>query len=300
MSEEDVPALISLQLVGHTYDTPGPGAALRNISFALREGERVALLGPNGAGKSTLLQIMAGLIGPTSGTVSWNGMRLPPRPRPLEAGIGVLFQNPEDQLILPLVGEDLALGPRNMGLAEPEVERRAWRALEQVGLAGFEKRLSHTLSPGEKQRAALAGVLACEPRVLLLDEPTAALDSRGRRDLLALLMDLPADTSMVIATHDVEVAARLAHRVVILDREVRADGPARQVLTDVGLLEGAGLEPPVAVRIGRCLGWERGPDGLARDETPIRIDELMARLKDVGGPVTDDDTGADTGTDTGA
>jgi len=260
--------MISLEGVGHAYDGPGPGAALLDITLELCQGERVALLGPNGAGKSTLLQIMAGLIAPASGTVRWNGEPLPPRPRALEAGIGVLFQNPEDQLILPLVGEDVALGPRNMGLGDDVVERRASRALKLVGLEGFEQRLSHSLSHGEKQRAALAGVLACEPGVLLLDEPTAALDPRGRRDLLDLLGALPSGTALVIATHDVEVAAELALRVVALDRRVVADGPAERVLTDGRMLSEAGLEPPVAVRLGLQM------EGLMGDELPLRIDEL--------------------------
>ncbi len=265
-------SLITLEKASYSYPGHMASLALREIDLTLEKGERVALLGPNGAGKSTLLQIMAGLIEPDDGVVRWNGKALSPRPRPLKAGIGVLFQDPEDQLILPLVGEDVALGPRNLGLADDEVTKRAAQALAQVGLDGFERRLSHTLSHGEKQRAALAGVLACEPKVLLLDEPTAALDPRGRHGLLELLAALPEDTALAIATHDVEVAAELADRMVILDRRVLADGPAREVLTDAGLLLRASLEPPVAVR----LWLARGGRDVGSEDVPITLSELMS------------------------
>lgn len=252
MTQQQAPTrhlLIEVNDIGYAYPGREKAPALSGVSIALARGERVVLLGPNGAGKSTLLQLMAGLCPPTQGEVRWEGHALTERPEPLEAGIGYLFQEPEDQLILPLVGEDVALGPRNLGLPEEEVKLRTLEALTGVGLSGFEGRLSHSLSFGEKQRAALAGVLACRPRVLLLDEPTSALDPGGRRGLVALLREQSRETSMVISTHDVNVAYVLAQRVIVLDGEVLADGPAKSILRDRELLEGANLEVPFAMRL---------------------------------------------------
>lgn len=270
---DDVPALIAVDRVVYSY----PGAArpaLDELSLSVRSGERIALLGPNGAGKSTLLQLMAGLLAPSGGAVRWRGERLPRRPEPLHAGIGLLFQNPDDQLVLPQVGEDVALGPRNLGLAEDEVQARVREALARVGLDGFDDRLSHTLSRGEKQRAALAGVLATRPRVLLLDEPTASLDPAGRRALLELLATLTSGTTLIIATHDAGAAARLARRVVVLDRRLLGQGAAARIFADGELLARARLEPPPAMRLWTALGG-----GEYSEAGPLTPEELVPRIR---------------------
>lgn len=270
---DDEPAFISMDNVGYSY-SGAARPALSALSLSIRSGERIALMGPNGAGKSTLLQLMAGLLAPSRGVVRWRGQRLPRRPMPLHAGIGLLFQNPDDQLVLPQVGEDVALGPRNLGLTEDEVQARVREALARVGLDGFDDRLSHTLSRGEKQRAALAGVLATNPRVLLLDEPTASLDPAGRRSLLELLATLASGTTLVIATHDAGAAARLAQRVVVLDRRLLGQGAAAHIFADGELLARARLEPPPAIRLWMELG------GAEHSEAgPLTHEELLPRIR---------------------
>jgi cobalt/nickel transport system ATP-binding protein len=221
--------------------------ALRGISFALAPGECVALLGPNGSGKSTLLLHLNGILPekiPAAGAVKIGGEFISPRNlAAVRREVGLVFQDPDDQLFCPTVGEDVAFGPRQLGFAEDEVAWRVNRALTQVGLSGFEQRATHHLSHGEKRRACLAGVLACEPKILVLDEPTSDLDPRGRRELKALLREIPA--TKLIATHDLELAVELCARAIILDRGlVVADGRTSTLLADEPLMLAHGLEKP--------------------------------------------------------
>lgn len=221
--------------------------ALRDASFSVAEGECVALLGPNGAGKSTLLLHLNGILpesGSINGKVRVAGHEVEPEGLPwVRRQIGLLFQEPDDQLFSPTVGEDVAFGPTQLGLSEVDVNDRVRRALEQVGLAGFEKRQPHHLSSGEKKRACLAGLLAYGPAILAFDEPTAGLDPRGRRQLIRLLERLPA--TKLLATHDLPMVAELASRVIVLDEgRIVADGPTRSILFDDELMMAHGLERP--------------------------------------------------------
>lgn len=211
--------------------------ALRGISFTVAEGECVGLIGPNGAGKSTLLLHLNGILpGQPTGAVTVFGRS---DVAALRREVGLLFQDPDDQLFCPSVWEDVAFGPRQLGLGD-EVVRTA---LAQVGLTGFEQRAPHHLSRGEKRRVCLAGVLACRPRILALDEPTSDLDPRGRRELKALLRALPA--TKLIATHDLELVVELCSRVMLLDRgEIIAEGATRALLGDEALMLAHGLERP--------------------------------------------------------
>jgi energy-coupling factor transporter ATP-binding protein EcfA2 len=221
--------------------------ALENLSFRVETGECVAVLGPNGAGKSTLLLHLNGLL----------PERLGPEPsvwidgQPLNAQtlalarqrVGLLFQDPDDQLISATVFEDVAFGPRQLGLAANALGARVDRCLNLVGLAGFDGREPHRLSHGEKRRVCLAGVLACEPSILVLDEPTSDLDPRGRREFKTLLRDLPG--AKLIATHDLELAVDLCSRVLILDEgRLVAQGPTVPLLSDEALMLAHGLEKP--------------------------------------------------------
>jgi cobalt/nickel transport system ATP-binding protein len=221
--------------------------ALRGISFAVQPGECIALLGPNGSGKSTLLLHLNGLLPERisgDGAIKIHGE--PIAASNLEAirrKVGLVFQDPDDQLFCPTVAEDVAFGPQQLGLSEPEIAARVKKSLEQVGLAGFEKRATHHLSHGEKRRACLAGVLACESSVLILDEPTSDLDPRGRREFKAMLRTLPA--TKLIATHDLELAVELCARAVILDQgQIIADGPTVELLSNEKLMLAHGLERP--------------------------------------------------------
>jgi len=221
--------------------------ALRGLSFQIAPGECVALLGPNGSGKSTLLLHLNGIlpeVPPGDGSVVIGGAAVSPRNlAAIRRQVGLVFQDPDDQLFCPTVAEDIAFGPEQLGLGRAEVAARVQRSLAQVGLAGFGHRSTHHLSHGEKRRVCLAGVLACEPAVLVLDEPTSDLDPRGRREFKAVLRSLPA--TKLIATHDLELAVELCPRAIILDQgRIVADGPTEVLLADEPLMLAHGLERP--------------------------------------------------------
>lgn len=222
------------------FTYPDGREALRGVNLRLAPGEKVALVGPNGAGKSTLILLLAGLLR-GQGSIRIFGEELTEKNvRRLRARLGVIFQDPDDQLFSPTVFDDVAFGPLYAGLPEAEMRERVAWALDQVGLAGFEKRLSHHLSLGEKKRAAIATVLAMQPEVLMLDEPAAGLDPRARRRLIAVLRDLPQ--AMLLATHDLWLVQELLPRTVLLNGgAVVADGPTATILTDERLLEAHGL-----------------------------------------------------------
>ena len=221
--------------------------ALRGVSFGVASGECVGLLGPNGSGKSTLLLHLHGILPDEHGmhgTVRINGLEASPKNvEAIRRQVGLVFQDPDDQLFCPTVAEDVAFGPQQLGLTLAEVEERVGKALAQVGLPDFGQRATHHLSHGEKRRVCLAGVLACEPSVLVLDEPTSDLDPRGRREFKALLRQLPA--TKLIATHDLELVVELCPRAIILDRGVVvADGSTPALLGDEPLMLAHGLEKP--------------------------------------------------------
>ena len=238
-------ASVTLDRVSFTY--PDGQAALRGVTLSLRAGETLGLLGANGAGKSTLLLHLNGLLR-GSGTIRIGDLPLNDRTLPQIRGkVGLLFQNPDDQLFMPTVFEDVAFGPRNQGLAAPEVRRRVERALEVTGMRGAEQRPPHHLSLGQKKRVALATVLAMECEVLVLDEPTSGLDPRGRRDLARFLMEL--EQTRIVATHDLEFAVELCYRVAVLcEGEIVALGVPREILGDAELMERTGLEVPHSLR----------------------------------------------------
>jgi len=215
--------------------------ALWDVNLSVRQGEKVALVGPNGAGKSTLLLHLNGILR-GEGTVRVMGQEVaePNLPR-IRAQVGLVFQDPDDQLFSPTVFDDVAFGPLYAGLPEEEIQRRVAWALAQVGLEGYAERVSHHLSLGEKKRAAIATVLAMQPEVLALDEPTLGLDPRTRRRLIGLLRELPQ--TMLVATHDMRMVAEVFPRMVVLDEgRVVADGPTDELLADRQLLEAHGLE----------------------------------------------------------
>jgi cobalt/nickel transport system ATP-binding protein len=241
----------AIEVINLKYRYHDGTEALRGVSLRVEPGECVALIGPNGSGKSTLLLHLNGILpeklsgndsvkifGETIGATNLETVR---------RQVGLVFQDPDDQLFCPSVREDVAFGPQQLGLDEPEIATRVHRALEQVGLHGFELRATHHLSHGEKRRACLAGVLACEPKILVLDEPTSDLDPRGRREFKALLREIPA--TKLIATHDLEMVVELCSRAIVLDcGAVVADGPTAKLLNDQALMLAHGLECPHILR----------------------------------------------------
>jgi cobalt/nickel transport system ATP-binding protein len=224
-----------------SFAYPDGRQALRGVSMSVQPGEKVALVGPNGAGKSTLLLHLNGIL-QGEGAVHVMGQQVAePHLARVRAQVGLIFQDPDDQLFSPTVFEDVAFGPLYSGLPEAEVHRRVAWALAQVGMAGYAERISHHLSLGEKKRAAIATVLSMQPDILALDEPTSGLDPRTRRRLIELLQDLPQ--TMLAATHDMRLVAEVFPRTVILDEgRVVADGPTVELLADERLLEAHGLE----------------------------------------------------------
>ena len=222
---------------------PDEHVALRGVSFNLCEGDKVALVGPNGAGKSTLMLQLNGILDGRGG-IEIGGMRLTRDNLPvIRAMVGLVFQNPDDQLFSPTVFEDVAFGPLHMGLPEEEVLVRVDSALEAVRMSSYRDRLSHHLSVGEKKRIAIATVLSMNPKILILDEPSAGLDPRARRTLINLLRDLPI--TMLISTHDMRMVQELFPRTIVMDDgRIVADGMTKEILEDETFLNKHGLEKP--------------------------------------------------------
>ena len=240
------PSLSTLHL-SHVY--ADGRTALDDVSFSVEAGECVAIVGPNGAGKTTLFLRLCGVLSGKLGQASVNGLDPadPKQRRNLPATVGVVFQNPDDQLFSSTVAEDVAFGPLNLGATVDDAKQRVASALQAVGLPDAGERVPFQLSGGEKRRAALAGVLAMRPAVLLLDEPSMFLDPRGRRELLGLIRSLPG--TKLIATHDLELVLDLCSRVIVLDGgKLLADGPAKQLLADPELMDRHGLEVPYRLR----------------------------------------------------
>jgi len=286
--------LIRVKDLVYTYapGTPLARAALRGVSLEISPGERVGILGPTGSGKSTLAQHLAGLLEPTAGRVWLNGTvaheRTPPA-RARRRRVGLAFQYPEDQIFEQTVFREVAFGPRNLGLEETEIARRVRWALKMVGLDAveMEDRVPFTLSGGEMRRVALAGVLAMHPEVLILDEPTAGLDPRGRRELLARVRIWQEETglTLILVSHDLDELARVVERVVLLQGgQVVADGPVRRVLSDGELLRATGLDVPRPVALLQALreaGWEVHTDLLLPEEAVVEIARARGILREI-------------------
>lgn len=232
---------IEVQNLSFAY--PDGRQALRDVSLTIRPGEKVALVGPNGAGKSTLLLHLNGIL-KGRGSVRVCGLEIGDKNLgQVRAAVGLVFQDPDDQLFSPTVFDDVAFGPLYQGLAEAEVRRRVDESLAAVGMSAYRQRVSHHLSVGEKKRIAIATVLSTQPEILALDEPTAGLDPRARRGFINLLRELPQ--TMLVSTHDMRLVAELLPRTVVMDDgRVVADGPTEAILNDAALLEAHGLERP--------------------------------------------------------
>ena len=241
---------------GLTYDYPDGRRALSSVDLSIGHGERVAILGPNGAGKTTLMLHLNGLLTATAGELEVAGIEVTGAKRKqlaeLRARVGLVFQDPDDQLFMPTDREDVAFGPRNAGVAGPEVDRRVRQALAAVGMEHAIDRSPHALSMGERRRVAIATVLSSDPHLLVLDEPSANLDPRGRRELVEVLSGI--GQTMLVATHDLPLAAQLCERAVVLDGgRIVADGPAAEILADPELLAAHDLELPLGFDLARVV-----------------------------------------------
>ena len=219
--------------------------ALVDINLAIDHGSKVAIIGPNGAGKSTLLLALSVFIEGTGKILIDGIVASKKNAKKIRSVIGSVLQNPDEQLFMPTLFDDVAFGPMNMDLTHAEVVKRTTDVLQRVGLAGMEKRPPHHLSAGQKRSAAIATILSMSPKIITMDEPDTSLDPRSRKNLTALLKSL--DQTLIIATCNMNFAAGLCQRAILIDKgAVIADGPARQIMTDSRLMESHGLEVPAA------------------------------------------------------
>lgn len=243
---------LSTKNLSFTY--PDGTKALKNVNIEIKKGEKIAIIGPNGAGKSTLFSHFNGLSEPTSGYVEIDGERVEYKKDKLlkvRQKVGIVFQDPNDQLFAPTVKEDVAFGPMNLGLSYEEVEKRIDESLKMVGMNGFENKTPHHLSGGQQKRIAIAGIVAMRPEIMILDEPTAGLDSEGVTKVLSIIDKLNKEgMSIVISTHDIEMINEFAEKIFVLyDGEIIAQGDKNEIYSNKELLKKAHLKVPVTTEI---------------------------------------------------
>jgi energy-coupling factor transport system ATP-binding protein len=271
-------AIIEAKEVTYAYtseDNVSP--ALWNVTLGVEQGEFIAIIGHNGSGKSTFAKHLNGLYTPKSGQVIVDGMDTKDESHvwDIRRTVGMVFQNPDNQLVATVVEEDVAFGPENIGVPPTEIRQRVDEALEQVNMSAFKDRAPHMLSGGQKQRVAIAGVLAMHPDIIVFDEPTAMLDPEGRDEVLAAIRDLNSKgKTIVLITHYMEEAL-LADRVVVMTGgQITAMGTPREIFADEAVLERAGLSAPPHIALFHRLknmGYDLG-------ECPLTIDELVDKL----------------------
>ncbi len=259
--------------------------ALKGVSLKVEKGEMVSLLGKNGAGKSTLFLHLNGIYEPDEGQVFIDGEELKYDKKSLlkfRQKVGIVFQNPDDQIFAPTVEEDVAFGPLNLGLSMEEVQDRVEEALERVGMSGFEKKAPHHLSGGQKKRVAIAGILAMKPEIMVLDEPTAGLDPQGVTNLTKLLKELNDEgITIIISTHEVDLVPNYASKVfVLVDGQLIAEGTPKEIFAQPEILKQANLKVPIVTELFQKLeadGFDMGGD------YPLTIDEARDKFLELAG-----------------
>ena len=278
--------IISVEHLAYTYpgldDQPGV-SVFQDLNLTIQEGTFVAILGTNGCGKSTLAKHFNSILLPSGGKIYVCGLDTSDEDKIMQVrrNVGMVFQNPDNQIVANVVEEDVAFGPENMGIASPEIRHRVNKALKQVGMYEYREHAPHLLSGGQKQRIAIAGIIAMEPKCVVLDEPTAMLDPRGRREVIETIGQLNKDKgiSVVLITHHMDEAAK-ADRVVVLHKgKVAADGTPGQVFTQIELLHELGLAAPETVELCHALngeGFDLPLDALEPDEC---AEALLQALK---------------------
>ncbi len=274
---------IRVEHLAYTYpgveDTPGV-AVFEDLDLSIEEGTFVAILGSNGCGKSTLAKHFNSILLPSGGKVWVCGMDTSDEDKliAVRRSVGMVFQNPDNQIVANVVEEDVAFGPENLGIASPEIRNRVDKALKQVGMYEYREHAPHLLSGGQKQRIAIAGVIAMEPKCIVLDEPTAMLDPKGRREVIDTVRKLNVDKkiTVVLITHHMDEAAK-AQRVVVLHKgKVAADGTPAEVFSQVELLHNIGLAAPDTVE----LCWELNKFGFSLPLSELSIEDCAQALCD--------------------
>jgi cobalt/nickel transport system ATP-binding protein len=279
---------VILEARGLVYNYDREVCALRGLDFTARRGRKLAVLGANGAGKSTLFLHLNGTLRPETGEIRINGQPAGYRRRELlewRQRVGLVFQNPDDQLFAPTVEQDISFGPMNLGLDKDEVYRRVDESLRAMGIEELRERPAHRLSFGQKKRAAIAGILAMRPEVLILDEPSAGLDPQGVEGLLAILeVRHKAGTTLIMATHDVDLACAWADEVAVLRTgRVETQGSVEEVLSDPHLMRSWDLRAPLVFEIAarlRAQGYlpDRGALPRSREALLEALDLAAPRL----------------------
>ncbi len=271
-------SIITVQDIYFSYDESDEGQqVLKGISLEIERGSFVAVVGPNGSGKSTFAKQLNALLLPQKGRVLAEGMDTADDALlwDIRRTVGMVFQNPDNQLVSAVVEDDVAFGPENIGVPSEEIRRRVDGALAAVGMTGFEKHAPHNLSGGQKQRIAIAGVLAMQPDVMVFDEPTAMLDPRGRGEIMRIIEELhDSGKTVILITHFMEEAARADRIVVLRDGRVDADGTPREIFSMSARLHDMKLELPFAVELARRLR----EDGLKLPEDILSEEELAEAL----------------------
>ena len=268
---------LSVKNLSYTY--PDGTRALKNVNMEIFKGEKVAIMGPNGAGKSTLFSHFNGLTEPTSGYLELDGKKMEYDKKTLleiRQKVGIVFQDPNDQLFAPTVKEDVAFGPMNLGLDYEEVEKRVNEALELVGMKKFKDKTPHHLSGGQQKRVAIAGIIAMRPEIMILDEPTAGLDPQGVNQVLTILNNLNKDgMSIVISSHDIEMVNGFAEKIFVLyEGEILASGDKHEIFSNKELLKKAHLKAPITTEIL----YKLKENGFDVDTTKINIDEVIDEI----------------------
>jgi len=264
----------------HVYR--GKITALDGINFKAKPGERIAIIGANGAGKSTLFKHFNGILKPTSGQVLIKGKSISSdNILDVRKTVGVVFQDPDDQIFAPTVKQDVAFGPMNLGLSMEEIDKRVHESLETVRLTGFEERAPHHLSTGEKKKVAIAGILAMQPEVLVLDEPTAGLDPGGAMRLIRLIngMNRYLGITTIVSTHEVDIVPMLADRVCIMSKgKIIGDGTPLEIFSSPELIKKTHLRLPMVAQLMEMLQEEGVPVGVKFTLEEAR-DELLKVVK---------------------
>ena len=272
--------MISIKNLSFKYDYEDENAKeiLKDINLEIKEGEFVALLGHNGSGKSTLAKLINGLLLPGQGDVIVDGMNTKSEEEiwDIRRTAGMVFQNPDNQLVATIVEDEVAFGPENMGIEPSEIRKRVDSALEDVGMAEYKKNAPHLLSGGQKQRVAIAGILAMSPKYIILDEPTAMLDPSGRREVIDTLVKLNKEEgkTIILITHYMEEAA-ISDRVVVMeDGNMVLSGTPREVFSQVDKIKGLGLDVPQVTE----LAYELKKDGIDISREVLSIEEMVKEI----------------------
>ena len=274
--------IIEFQNVSFRYDSEEEGVQLplvaENLNLQIHEGEFVAILGHNGSGKSTLAKLTNAILLPTSGKVLVDGMDTSDEDLKIKIRqtVGMVFQNPDNQIVATIVEEDVAFGPENLGVEPKEIRRRVDESLKAVGMYEFRKREPHRLSGGQKQRVAIAGIIAMLPRCIVLDEPTAMLDPRGRQEVMSTMLKLNREMGMTVVfiTHFMDEAVQADRVVVMDDAKIIMDGKPKEVFKQVERLEEIGLDVPQPTKLAQLLRQE----GYNLPDDILDVDECIEKL----------------------